>query len=309
MKRFYLFLTVVLIVANMMGIEPVHDGYSFNIWAGTQLKSSVRMTCYPAGEHAPAVIVCPGGSYFWHARNIEGHEVCKWLQQRGISAFTLEYRVAGINAFIYHTRLLSRGRRYPDMMEDVQRAISILRSDPDKYMIDPSKLGVMGFSAGGHLALMSGVFFDTDFLKNAGVENNVSLRPDFIAPIYPVVSMSHEVAHKRSRRGLIGENRHVTQSLKDSLSIEKHVRPDMPPVFLMNCKDDPTVKWRNSELLDSALTRKGVPHKYILFNKGGHGFGMNPGKMSVETSVWPDLFIDWLTDLIGGDFIKNKGFE
>ena len=137
-----------------------------NIWEGTECKEKVRLTPYPApGSGNIACIVCPGGSYFWLDRKTEGEGVARWLQSQGISAFVLEYRVGGVFGFITHNRLLTRGHRYPDMLQDVQRSIQLLREHPEDYGIDPDRLGVMGFSAGGHLAAMSGLFFDNGVLS------------------------------------------------------------------------------------------------------------------------------------------------
>lgn len=272
---------------------------AFNIWANTSCTANVKLTPYLSNEpNSPAIIVCPGGSYFWLDRKTEGKGVAEWLQANGISAFVLEYRVGGVPAFITHYRLIARGNRYPDMLQDVQRSIQMLRENADDFGINPNKVGVMGFSAGGHLTALSGIYFDSDVLSLVGIEPTVSLKPDFIAPIYPVVSLTAECTHKRSRRGLLGEGHSISTEMKDSLSLERHVRKDMPPTFLMNCKDDPIVKYHNSELLDSAMTAKGVPHKYIQYETGGHGFGATAAKTTEEAIKWKDEFINWLNDLL-----------
>lgn len=271
----------------------------FNIWTDTSVSEKVSLTPYIAeGEGNPAVIVCPGGSYFWLDRKTEGRGVAQWLQSQGISAFVLEYRVGGIDGFIYHYRLLTRGHRFPDPLEDVQRSIQLIRENYRQYGIDPHKVGVMGFSAGGHLAGLAGKLSDKDYLAQLGIESKVSLRPDFVAMIYPVVSMSAPCTHKRSRRGLLGDNRQKDSELRNLLSLENNLPADMPPVFLMNCVDDPTVKYHNSELLDSALTAKQLPHKYIQYQTGGHGFGANPKKTSREAIQWKNEFINWLKSIL-----------
>ncbi len=247
------------------------------------------------GNDNTAVIICPGGSYFWLDTHTEGREVAKRLQQAGISAFLLEYRVAGVSAFITHNRLVRRGVRYPDMLDDLQRAIKEVRQDSVRYGICPDRVGVMGFSAGGHLVALAGQQFD-----RPGADDNV--RPDFIASIYPVVTFTEECAHRRSRRGIMGERSGSRPELADSLSLERHVRPDMPPVFLVNCMDDPTVHPHNAELLDSALTAVGVDHVYHKFEKGGHGFGATASKTSVEAATWFDLFLEWIDDMYKGEF-------
>ena len=143
----------------------------------------------------------------------------------------------------------------------------------------------------------SGMFFDSGVLSLLGLSPEVSLRPDFIAPIYPVVSLVDRSVHKRSRRGLLGEGRAISREMKDSLSLERHVRPDMPPVYLMNCVDDPVVDYRNSVLLDSALTAVGVPHRYVRFETGGHGFGATASKTTAEAITWKEDFLNWLSKL------------
>lgn len=288
---------LLLTIFVLMGLGAFAQS-SMNIWAGTELDKNVKLTPYlAAGDNNIAVIVCPGGSYFWLDRKTEGIGVAEWLQANGISAFVLEYRVGGVPAFITHYRLISRGNRFPDMLQDVHRSLQLVRENAEQYGIDPVRVGVMGFSAGGHLAGMSGEFFDTDVLSQIGIKPAVSLRPDFIAPIYPVVSFVDKSTHKRSRRGILGEGHSISRVMKDSLSLEKHVRADMPPVFLMNCVDDPIVKYRNSELLDSALKAKGVPHKYIQYQTGGHGFGATPHKTTNEAIGWREEFLNWVKSL------------
>lgn len=265
--------------------EKVH------LWAGTETKAkSVTLTPYLAsikdkGEASPqedlegaAVIVCPGGSYCWLDMKKEGTEVARWLQASGISAFVLKYRVQGIMPYITHSRLLFKGHQHPDMINDLQQAIKYLREHATEYGINPDRLGVMGFSAGGHLAMMA-----------EGVS--------FIAAIYPVVSMSHPDAHKRSRRALLGERRKRSQALRDSLSIEKHLTKDCPPVFLVNCKDDRVVKNHNSELLDSALTAQCISHRYIQYRTGGHGFGASETKGTAECRAWKEEFLKWVKEV------------
>lgn len=280
-------------IASSAQVKPL------NIWEGTDCKAKVKLTPYLAeGSGNTAVIVCPGGSYFWLDKKTEGDGVAQWLQSNGISAFVLEYRVGGVPGFITHYRMLARGHRYPDMLQDVQRSIQLVRENADTYGIDPERLGVMGFSAGGHLTAMSGIFFDTDVLSQAGVHPSVSLKPDFIAPIYPVVSLVDKSTHKRSRRGLLGEGHAISRAMKDSLSLERHVRPDMPPTYLMNCVDDPIVKYRNSELLDSAMTAQGVRHRYVQYRTGGHGFGATPEKTTAEAIAWKEDFLNWLSEIL-----------
>lgn len=287
----------IFMICSLLGFTA-YGAKPINIWEGTGCDTKVKLTPYLVeGKDNIGVIVCPGGSYFWLDKKTEGYGVAEWLNANGISAFVLEYRVGGVPAFITHYRLVSRGNRYPDMLQDVQRSIQLVRENAEEFGIDSNKLGVMGFSAGGHLTAMAGLFFDTNSLLYYGIIPKVSLKPDFIAPIYPVVTMVEKPVHKRSRRGMLGEGKSISSEMKDSLSLERRVRPDMPPVYLMNCVDDPIVDYRNSELLDSALTQKGVPHVYRQFKTGGHGFGANPSKTTEEAIAWREEFINWLREM------------
>ncbi len=290
-RKLLLLVAFVSLYVNAQTIIPIWDGTSVE-------RPKVTLEVFlPEEPSTPstAVIVCPGGSYCWLDYETEGKGVAEWLQSQGIAAFVLKYRVAGVFDYVTHGRAVRRGNQYPDMITDVQRAIQLVRTEAEKYSVNPRRLGVMGFSAGGHLAMMSGLFFETDFLAPKGVKCDVSLRPDFVAPIYPVVSMADKrFTHKRSRRGALGEYRKFNKALRDSLSLEKQIRKNTPPVFLMNCVDDPIVKYQNSELLDSALRVNHIPHKYLQYKTGGHGFGADEKKASAESIQWKDEFINWL---------------
>jgi len=258
----------------------------------------VTMEAYiPEGSDAlkTAIIVCPGGSYHWLDKENEGRKVGEWLKANGIAAFVLHYRVAGIFAYWSHYRVLWRGNRHPDMIQDVQRAIQLVREKADEWGIDTNRVGVMGFSAGGHLAAMSAIYGHTNFLALLSIHPKVSVRPNFAAAIYPVVTFHDKrYVHKRSRKGLLGELPQYTQQMQDSLSLELHITADCPPLFILNCKNDPIVKYQNSELLDSALKASDVPHRYIQYQTGGHGFGASNVKGTPEARQWRNEFIAWL---------------
>ena len=247
------------------------------------------MPYIPENPSGTAVIVCPGGSYFWLDDEGEGFEVARWLCSHDIAAFVLLYRTAGFGAYFWHYRLLWRGNRFPDMITDAQRALQYVR---EHY--DFENLGMMGFSAGGHLVMSSACFSGTDFPSLAGFPCTENLRPDFVAPIYPVVTMREPYVHKRSRRALLGDNRQKNTGMIDSLSLESHIPADCPPVFIANCKDDDVVDYHNSELLDKALSEAEVPHVYYQFETGGHGFGVSDVYGSPECRVWRDYFLEWL---------------
>lgn len=261
-----------------------------NIWEGVPNHTAVELTPYVApGEGNMAVIVCPGGSYFWHDINVEGHDVARWLLSNGISAFVLKYRTAGPMAFVTHYRLLWHGNRYPDPQDDLLQALRYVRRHAVEYGIDSTAVGAMGFSAGGHLVMSAAELFQPD------------QRPAFVVPVYPVVTMTHECVHKRSRRGLLGDSRAGDEALRDLLSLERHVPRDCPPVFLVNCKDDPVVDYRNSVLLDSALTAQGVDHVYIQYATGGHGFGASDTKGTSECRQWKAAFINWIKQIYNNE--------
>lgn len=278
-RRLALILTSVLIAASALA--------AVNIWEETPGHERVELTPYIAtGDVKPvSVIVCPGGSYFWHDINVEGHDVARWLQQNGITAFVLKYRAGGVWAFVSHYRLLWRGHRYPDPQDDLLQALRYVRSHAGKFGIDPTRIGAMGFSAGGHLVMSAAELFPQDE------------RPAFVAPLYPVVTMTHECVHKRSRRGLLGDSKTRDAALRDTLSQELHVPADCPPVFLVNCVDDPIVDYRNSVLLDSALTAQGVKHVYLQYRTGGHGFGASDTKGTAECRQWKEKFLEWITTI------------
>ena len=218
-----------------------------------------------------SVIICPGGSYYWLDMKNEGFSVAKYLNNHGITAFVLKYRTA------------IQGNHYPAMIQDLERAMQIVKENSNEYGINPEKVGVMGFSAGGHLA------------GTAAIYSKASLRPYFAAMIYPVVSMEDSICHKKSRQNLLGKN--YSDELKNKMSLEKNVHAGMPPIFLLNCIGDKTVDYRNSIFFDRALTDNNVKHKYILLDEyghGGHGFGIKPiGK----ATGWIDVFIKWLSEI------------
>jgi len=218
-----------------------------------------------------SVIICPGGSYFWLDMNNEGFSVAKYLNEKGITAFVLKYRTA------------MRGNHHPAMMQDLERALQIVKENSKAYGINPEKVGVMGFSAGGHLA------------GTVAIYSKTPLQPYFSAMIYPVVSMEDSICHKKSRKNLLGKN--YSDDLKQRMSLEKNVRPDMPPVFLLHCIGDKTVNYRNSVVLDRALTEKNVKHKFLLLDEyghHGHGFGI---QSNGKATGWIDEFIKWVKEL------------
>lgn len=284
-KIFYLFFMTILIIPLFAESVP-----QIKIWSDVpsmQKETDSTLFVYRAPEEnntGAAVIVCPGGSYYHLAMGHEGKKVGEWFKSIGVTAFVLKYRVAG------------KGYHHPAMLEDIQRSIQIVRENAEQYGLDVKRVGAVGFSAGGHLVLMAGAFGGSvNELEKLGIETNVSLKPNFIVSIYPVVSMQDDIAHKWSRKSLLGKDQ--SQQRKDQFSMELRMEKDMPPVFLMANKDDHTVKYQNSVRLDEALTLVGVEHKFILGEKGDHGFGMGNNNF-VKTTNWPNAWLlPWLKEI------------
>lgn len=293
----FLSLVSVVCTASNFKIDTVH------LWQDTSERFGDEVSLYVYQPERPSqisIIICPGGSYYWLDREGEGYKVAEWLCSNGITAFVLLYRTAGCAEIAWHTRILFRGKRHPDMICDAQRAIRYVRENAAILGIDPTKVGILGFSAGGHLAMSTACFCGTDFHAQSQNPDRKFLRPDFVATIYPVVTMRPPYAHKRSRRGLLGDNRIADKAMMDSLSIELHIPSDCPPVFIINCHDDPVVPYQNSELLDAALSKNNIPHKYIQYETGRHGFGVSDYYGSPECREWKDEFIDWLKKIYCG---------
>ena len=212
-----------------------------------------------------SVIICPGGSYYWLDMENEGFAVAKYLNEQGIPAFVLKYRTA------------KRGNHYPAMIQDLERAIQIVKTNSNEYGIHPEKIGIMGFSAGGHLAGTAAIYGDRRCESENLKDQTSKIKAHFVAMIYPVVSMEDSICHQKSRKNLLGKN--DDEVLKKMMSLEKNVHADMPPIFLLHCTNDKTVDYRNSVVFAKALTAHNVKHKFLLINenvKKGHGFGIKP---------------------------------
>lgn len=223
----------------------------------------------------PAIIVCPGGGYT-HKADHEGEPIAKWLNTIGVNAFVLDYRVAPY--------------MHPYPMLDVQRAIRYVRYNCKKFNIDSNRIGVLGFSAGGHLAGISAVHFD--FGKVDGDEvDKVSCRPDMAVLCYPVIT-SGKYSHKGSFINLLGEN--ASQELLDYTSIERQVKGNTPPMFLWHTEEDASVPMENSLLMAKALKEKGIEFELHIFPKGRHGLGLRDEVPYVKR--WAKLCEEWLVE-------------
>lgn len=229
----------------------------------------------------PAVIICPGGSYHHLGMKHEGYQVARWFAQQGIVAFVLRYRVS------------SHGAHNPDMIQDLQLSIALLKQYADVWHIDTTRIGAIGFSAGGHLVAHAAITKENFIQKEVPTSTKYSLRPNFVMPIYPVVSMEDSIAHVRSRKNLLTKN--YTKEDIHKFSLEQNIPDDMPPTFILACTDDDVVDIRNSRALFSALPKKIIYEcKYTEIPVGGHGFGMFKTK-SEQTKDWADkLLKNWL---------------
>lgn len=287
-------------VEKTLGVQDNIKVEQISIWdARDHGKSRVSLTAYIPAQcsNATAVIVCPGGSYFWLDNKNEGEISALELAKHGIAAFVLNYRVAGKINFITDLRFLYGGNRFPRMLEDLQQAIMHVRSNAGHYGVRPDRIGCMGFSAGGHLVMMAA---ESEIYQGRVPEYEhpgASAMPNFVAPIYPVVTMTQkDVVHRRSRRALMGV-KEGDKGLRAVLSLEQNIPDACCPVFLLNCADDPIVNYRNSELLDNALAAKGIQHKYTQLPFGGHGFGFNDIRRADSLYLWTPSFIEWVSTL------------
>jgi len=227
-------------------------------------------------RNGTAVIICPGGGYGIIAAGHEGADVAKVFNDAGITAFVLRYRLPNDECMSH--------KEYVPLI-DAQQAIHFVRSHAQQYHVDPNKIGIMGFSAGGHLASTTGTHFDPVRKELA----NANVRPDFMMLIYPVISFNEEIGHIGSRDNLLGKD--PDKKLVHLFSNEEQVTPRTPPTFLVHASDDDGVNPENSIRFYQALLRNKVPAELHLYEHGGHGFGLH------NTSTNEDWFkscIDWM---------------
>ncbi len=223
-----------------------------------------------------AVVLCPGGGYSLLSMNREGQQYAAWLSTLGITTFILK------------SRLQEWG--HPAPLQDVLRALRLVRSRAAEFGVDPQRIGVMGSSAGGHLAASASTLFDHADGRTGAALDGVSARPDFAVLVYPVITMTDPAAHAGSRRALLGAA--PTPALLTLMSVEQQVTPVTPPTLLLHTQFDKTVPVDNSLLYFQALTRAGVPAELYVFEQGGHGIGMRDGLGNA--SAWPRRTEDWL---------------
>jgi acetyl esterase/lipase len=254
------------------GKQPGHGSLS--------LVSHPTLTVFlPPKEKAngTAVIVCPGGSYTHLAIDHEGTLVAQRLNEMGIAAFVLKYRLPS-DVTMIHKEI--------GPIQDAQRAILLVRQKAVQWGVDPGRVGILGFSAGGHLASTAGTHFTHAYIDN---KSNLSLRPDFMILLYPVISFDDTIGHRGSRDALIGV--HPDRSTILEFSNERQVTPQTPPAFIIQAEDDKTVPAVNSLYFYEALLRNHVPAELHMYPRGGHGFGLHN---ATTQDQWPDRLKNWM---------------
>ena len=224
----------------------------------------------PASPNGTAVMVCPGGGYGILAIEHEGTQVCDWLNGLGVTAVLLKYRVPVRQAVPGY-----------EPLQDAQRAMSVLRTRSKEFGINPQRIGILGFSAGGHLASTISTHFEED------------TKPNFSILIYPVISMDKNITHMGSRNNLIGSN--PSDAMIKLYSNELQVTANTPPTFLIHASDDDAVPDENSLWYYQALKKNKVSAEMHIYPAGGHGFGLANGNKSLET--WSNLLIEWMRGL------------
>lgn len=237
------------------------------------------LTAYLPASNAngTAIIICPGGGYSRLAAGHEGVEVAKALNAMGVAAFVLKYRIPNDSSMV---------NKEIGPLQDAQRAIQLVRQRAKEWNINASRVGIMGFSAGGHLASTVGTHFSKPVTDNT---NNTNLRPDFMVLLYPVISFSDTTAHIGSRNQLIGKN--PASSMIRQYSNELQVTPQTPPAFIVHAGDDNSVKVQNSIDFYTALQKNNVSAEMHIYPKGGHGFGMDN---ATTPDKWMDRLRNWL---------------
>ncbi|HVZ65543.1 MAG TPA: alpha/beta hydrolase [Lacunisphaera sp.] len=255
-----------------LGPEHWDDGRVSNV-------SEPTLTVFAPAVDKPngtAVIVCPGGGYVRLSFEREGVQYANWLSTLGVTSFVLKYRMAEFG--------------HPAPLQDVLRAVRLVRSRAAEFHVDPDRIGVMGSSAGGHLAATAGTLFEDPAGKTGAKLDAVSGRPDFLILLYPVITMHDPSVHRGSREALLGKN--PAAALIDRMSLESQVTNRTPPTLLIHTQADQSVPVENSIFFFRALTRAGVPAELYVFEKGAHGMGMRAGLGNA--SEWPRRAEEWL---------------
>ena len=248
---------------------------------GTEETDKPTLTVFqpPADKaNGTAVVICPGGGYGHLAKDHEGKQVAEWFNARGVTAFMLLYRLAP-------------RYRHPAPLQDAQRAIRTVRAQAKEWNINPDRVGILGFSAGGHLASTAGTHFDAGKSDAEDPIERISCRPDFLILCYPVITLEAPHAHMGSRKNLLGKDSDDAK-LVEHLSNDKQVTDKTPPTFLFHTDADRGVPPENSILFYLALKKAKVPAELHIYEKGPHGIGLAPKDAILGT--WPDRLNGWL---------------
>ncbi|MEM9353323.1 MAG: alpha/beta hydrolase [Planctomycetota bacterium] len=241
------------------------------------------LTVYVAPENrrsGAAVVVCPGGGYTGLAIDKEGHELARWFAERGVTGATLKYRCGG------------GAHQHPVPLADAQRALRLMRSKAEDWGVDADKIGIAGFSAGGHLASSAATHYDDVLKIDDPLRGDVSAKPDFQVLVYPVISMDADITNGGSRQRLLGDE--PPQELVDRLSNELQVTEATPPALLVHASDDMGVPVENSLRFYGALRAAGVDAELHVYRRGGHGFGFFRGERPADR--WPEVLAAWMRD-------------
>ena len=310
MKRAFILLLALGVIPALFAAMPETNPFTLPLWAGPPPNSQpagkpeervqeghilwVRHVQNPSVEvrlpargnaNGQAVVVCPGGGYGGLAYDWEGTDFAGWLNSRGIAAIILTYRLP-VDGDVAHQKWLVP-------LLDAQRAIRLTRAHAADWGIDPAKVGIMGFSAGGHLASTAGTHFDAGNKEAADPVDRLGSRPDFMILVYPVISMMKETTHAGSRLNLLGKD--PADELVQRYSNELQVTAETPPTFLVHAGDDNAVPVQNSLLFHAALVAHKVPAELHVYPHGGHGFSLALGKGRLQD--WTQLCARWLTEL------------
>jgi acetyl esterase/lipase len=270
---------------GVIGEEEITDrGHVRNIQEPT-------ITVYlpdPEKASGAAVVICPGGGYALLAINHEGHDVAKWFNEFGVAGIVVKNRLPTSDNVTDKSEVA---------MTDAMRAIRMVRHNAPDWGINPGKIGIMGFSAGGHLASTVGTHFDNGFPDSADTIQKISSRPDFMILMYPVINMYEEFMHSGSMRNLLGENPGKDQMLR--FSNDMMVTAETPPTILIHSTDDKGVPVANSIRFYEALIKNGVSAELHIYNSGAHGYGLGRND-GTSHNLWPEACKAWLQDMVIG---------
>lgn len=268
-------------------VVPLWDGKAPHAVGDAAADKPTLTVFRPEKPNGAAVVICPGGGYGFLADDHEGKQVAEFLNTHGVTAFVLKYRIVQPDR---------PGPLHPAPLVDAQRALRLVRHRAKDYGVDPNRVGIMGFSAGGHLASSAGTHFDAGDPKADDPVGKAGCRPDFLILAYPVVSLRDGVTHDGSRKNLLGDKPTAAQ-LAD-LSNDERVTKETPPTFLFHTHVDTAVVPENAIRFYLACKKAGVPCELHVYEKGRHGVGLgrDPKWTGGETSTagWPDRLGEWL---------------